>query len=152
VSRLLGQDTGVIKLDAVMEVNAVLCHGWFIQMVKSEVPMVSFNHDLNGTSSLSDIDLGTFWGYAAYINKQGHCYGYPQHHWLHGEVLKPAQYPSYRRPTKDPTWSMEQRQHCCSSSLSSRQLYGLRTLWLYGVPLRPVISTTEAPSTNLLNT
>jgi hypothetical protein len=34
---------GVIKLHAVTPVNAVLCHGWFIRMVKSVVPMVLLN-------------------------------------------------------------------------------------------------------------
>jgi hypothetical protein len=64
-SRFLGQDTGVIKLNAMTQVRIVLCPKRFIWVVKFYVPMVLFNHGL-GMPGSSNIDLATFAGDAVH--------------------------------------------------------------------------------------
>jgi hypothetical protein len=62
----LGQDTGVMKLDAVTQVYAVLSHSWFLYTLKLDVLMVLFDPGLNGTLSLSNIDPPTLTEKAVY--------------------------------------------------------------------------------------
>jgi len=53
----LGQDIGVMKLDAVTQLHTVLSHGRFLWMIQPNVPSVLVDPDLNGTSCLSNVDF-----------------------------------------------------------------------------------------------
>jgi hypothetical protein len=53
---------GVMKLDAMTQVYAVLNHWLFLWMTEPDVLMVLFDPGLSGTSCLSSIDLPTFAG------------------------------------------------------------------------------------------
>jgi len=56
VSRFLGQATGILKLDAVNQVFAVLGQGWFIRIIKPNIPVVLLDLSLNGTPCSFSVD------------------------------------------------------------------------------------------------
>jgi hypothetical protein len=58
-SGFLGQDTGILKLDAVTQVYAVLGHGQLAKMIKPDVPVVFLDPGFNSTPCLSNLDLTT---------------------------------------------------------------------------------------------
>jgi hypothetical protein len=67
-SEYLGQDTGVLKLDAVTQVYSMLSYSWCVQMIQSDVLVVLLDPGLNSTPSLSNVDLPTLTGDA--VNAQ----------------------------------------------------------------------------------
>jgi len=46
-SRFPGQDTGVMKVDVVVQVYAVLSHGWFHWLIQPDVPVELHTNSVN---------------------------------------------------------------------------------------------------------
>jgi hypothetical protein len=65
VSRFLGQNTGVVQLDAMAQVYDG-SHGRLLRMVEMDVSAVLYDLRLNRTCSLSDVHLSTLTGDAVY--------------------------------------------------------------------------------------
>jgi hypothetical protein len=55
MSGLLDQDTGDMRLDAVLQVYVVFSHGSFLQMIKPDVPMVLLDPGLNVFQPMSSL-------------------------------------------------------------------------------------------------
>jgi hypothetical protein len=51
----LGQDNGVMKLDAVTQVYAVLSHRWFLRLIQPDVPVVLLDLGANVMAGLSNV-------------------------------------------------------------------------------------------------
>jgi hypothetical protein len=56
VSRFLGQDMGVLKLDALTSVYAVLGHSLFFKMIKPDVPVVLLHPGPNRMPEVSNVE------------------------------------------------------------------------------------------------
>jgi len=66
MSRFLGQETSVIKLDVVAQAYAVHGHSCFTHMIQPDMPAVLLVLGLRGISSLFNVDLIIFAGDAVY--------------------------------------------------------------------------------------
>jgi hypothetical protein len=55
VSRVLGQNTGVVQLDTMAQVTAVFNNDGLLRMVETDVSVIFFDPRLNRTLSMSDV-------------------------------------------------------------------------------------------------
>jgi hypothetical protein len=66
VSMFCGEDSGVLELNAVPQVDAVFGHGGFFWILQTDVALVLLNPGLVGTAGLPDVDLITLTGHAVH--------------------------------------------------------------------------------------
>jgi hypothetical protein len=53
---LSGKDGGILKLNAVSQVNAVFSHGWLVWMFKADVPLMLLQPRDHGTACLPNVE------------------------------------------------------------------------------------------------
>jgi hypothetical protein len=66
VSGLGGEDSGVLELNAVAQVDAVLGHGEIVWKLQTDVALVLLDPGFDGTAGLTDVDLTTLAGHAVH--------------------------------------------------------------------------------------
>jgi hypothetical protein len=64
VSGFDGQDRGVLELDTMSPDDTVFGHGQFVWTSQTNVPVVLLDPGVNGTASLSNVNLTTLAGYS----------------------------------------------------------------------------------------
>jgi hypothetical protein len=61
-----GKDEGIVKLNAVSQVDAIFSHGWLVWMFETYVPLMLLQPGVYGMACLPNVDLATLTGDSVY--------------------------------------------------------------------------------------